>query len=161
MLARGIEADWKRRVTGQSTLPEGTDRFEVRVTADSHFAWIRTRFALERTLMAWMRTGTALIGFGFAIVQYLEHLHETPGANPAYLPNAPRYLGLSMIAAGVLGLLISIWQYLWTVRYLWHGSFASIAGLKSEGMQSAALAVAVLLIGVGLFAFFAVLLRLA
>ena len=66
-----------------------------------------------------------------------------------------------MIAAGVLGLLISIWQYQWTLRYLWHDSFASIAGMKQEGMQSAALAVAVLLIGVGLFAFFAVLLRLA
>jgi putative membrane protein len=43
---------------------------------------------------------------------------------------------------------------------LWQGSFASIADIKQEGMQSATLAVAVLLIGVGLFAFFAVLLRL-
>jgi putative membrane protein len=130
------------------------------VTADSHFGWIRTRLSLERTLMSWMRTGTALIGFGFAIVQYLDRLQQIPGTNPAYLPSAPRYLGLSMIAAGVLGLLISIVQYRWTLRYLWHGSFASIAGIKQEGMQSAALAVAVLLIGVGLFAFFAVLLRL-
>jgi hypothetical protein len=32
--------------------------------------------------------------------------------------------------------------------------------MKQEGMQSAALGVAVLLVGVGLFAFFAVLLRL-
>ena len=130
------------------------------MTADSHFGWIRTRLSLERTLMSWMRTGTALIGFGFAIVQYLDRLQQIPGTNPAYLPSAPRYLGLSMIAAGVLGLLISIVQYRWTLRYLWHGSFAPIAGIKQEGMQSAALAVAVLLIGVGLFAFFAVLLRL-
>ena len=70
MPARTLAADGKRRVTGPATLPEGADRFEVRVTADSHFAWIRTRFSLERTLMAWMRTATALIGFGFAIVQY-------------------------------------------------------------------------------------------
>ncbi len=130
------------------------------MTADSHFGWIRTRLSVERTLMAWMRTGTALIGFGFAIVQYLDRLQHISGANPAYLPTAPRYLGLSMIAAGVLGLLISIWQYHWTVRYLWQDSFAPIAGLKREGMQSAALGVAVLLVGVGLFAFFAVLLRL-
>jgi hypothetical protein len=27
------------------------ERFEVRVTADSHFAWLRTRLALERTIM--------------------------------------------------------------------------------------------------------------
>jgi hypothetical protein len=30
----------------------GAARFEVRVTADSHFAWLRTRLALERTMIA-------------------------------------------------------------------------------------------------------------
>src|SRR6516162_4727148 len=137
------------------------DRFTVKVTSDSHFGWLRTRLSLERTLMSWLRTATALIGFGFAIVQYLNHLQQFPGARPAYLPGAPEYLGLALIAAGVLGLLLSIWQYWWTLRYLWRGSFASIAGLKPEGMQSAAVVVAVLLVFIGLFAFFAVLLRLA
>ena len=32
-------------------------RFEVRTTSDSHFGWLRTRLALERTLMAWLRRG--------------------------------------------------------------------------------------------------------
>ena len=68
-------------------------RFEVRATAADHFAWVRTRLALERTIMSWLRTAVALIGFGFAIVQYLEHLEETPGARAADLPHAPRYLG--------------------------------------------------------------------
>jgi putative membrane protein len=44
------------------------DRFEVRATADSHFGWIRTRLSVERTMMSWQRTATALIGFGFAII---------------------------------------------------------------------------------------------
>ena len=65
-------------------------RFEVRASASDHFAWVRTRLALERTIMAWLRTAVALIGFGFAIVQYLEHLEQTPGARAAYLPHAPR-----------------------------------------------------------------------
>ena len=30
--------------------------------------------SMERTLMSWVRTGTALIGFGFTIVQFLERL---------------------------------------------------------------------------------------
>ena len=135
-------------------------RFEVRATADSHFGWIRTRLSLERTMMSWLRTATALIGFGFALVQYLNHLEQFPGARPAYLPNAPQYLGLALIGSGIGALLISIWQYWWTLRYLWSGSFAQIAGMKQEGMQSPVLAVAVLLICIGLFAFFAVLLRL-
>lgn len=135
-------------------------RFEVRVTADSHFAWVRTRLSLERTMMSWLRTAVALIGFGFAIVQYMNHLQEIPGARPAYLPTAPEYLGLALISCGVLALVISLWQYFWTVRYLWGGSFAPIAGLTKEGMQSPVIVIAILLIGIGIFAFFAVLFRL-
>jgi putative membrane protein len=135
-------------------------RFEVRATADSHFGWIRTRLSLERTMMSWLRTAVALIGFGFAIVQYINHLQQIPGARPAYLPTAPEYLGLALISCGVLALVVSIWQYWWTVRYLWGGPFAPLAGLTKEGTQSPVVAVAILLIGIGLFAFFAVLLRL-
>jgi putative membrane protein len=83
-------------------------RFEVRATADSHFGWIRTRLSLERTMMSWLRTAVALIGFGFAIVQYINHLKEIPGARPAYLPTAPEYLGLALISCGVLALVISL-----------------------------------------------------
>ena len=135
-------------------------RFEVRVAADSHFAWLRTRLALERTIMSWLRTAVALIGFGFALVQYFNHLQQIPGARPAYLPTAPEFLGLALIACGVLALVVSIWQYRWTVRYLWGGSFAPIAGITKEGMNSPVLAIAILLIGIGFFAFFAVLFRL-
>lgn len=137
-----------------------TARFEVRAKADSHFGWIRTRLSLERTMMSWLRTAVALIGFGFAIVQYINHLQQIPGARPAYLPTAPEYLGLALISCGILALVISLWQYFWTVRYLWGGSFAPIAGLTKEGMQSPVIAVAILLIGIGVFAFFAVLFRL-
>jgi putative membrane protein len=136
-------------------------RFEVRHTSDSHFAWIRTRLSLERTMMSWLRTAVALIGFGFAIVQYFERLGQMPGVGPAYTPNASYYLGLGLISCGVAALVISIWQYRWTVRYLWSGSFAPIAGMTKEGLRSPVIAVAVLLIFIGLFAFFAVLLRLA
>jgi putative membrane protein len=139
----------------------GAGRFEVRTTADSHFGWIRTRLSVERTMMSWQRTAVALIGFGFAIVQYFNHLQEIPGARPAYLPTAPEYLGLALISCGILALGISLWQYFWTVRYLWGGSFAPIAGMTKEGMQSPVIAIAILLIGIGLFAFFAVLFRLA
>jgi putative membrane protein len=135
-------------------------RFEVRVTADSHFAWVRTRLSLERTMMSWLRTAVALIGFGFAIVQYLAHFEETPGARAAYLPHAPRYLGLALIACGILALVISIYQYFWTVRYMWGEPYTPLAGLKKEGKQSPVIAVAIVLILIGLFAFFAVLLRL-
>ena len=143
------------------TAAAGVGRFEVRATASDHFAWVRTRLALERTIMSWLRTAVALIGFGFAIVQYLNHLQQTPGARPADLPTAPEYLGLALISCGVLALVISIWQYRWGLRYLWGDPFTPIAGVTKEGKQTPVMAVAILLIGVGLFAFFAVLFRLA
>jgi putative membrane protein len=136
-------------------------RFEVRATAADHFAWVRTRLALERTIMSWLRTAVALIGFGFAIVQYLSHLQQTPGARPADFPTAPEYLGLALISCGVMALVISIWQYRWGLRYLRGDPFTPIAGVTAEGLQTPVMAVAILLIGVGLFAFFAVLFRLA
>jgi putative membrane protein len=145
---------------GPHAAPEA-GRFDVRPTASDHFAWLRTRLSVERTMMAWLRTATALIGFGFAIVQYLNHLTQMPQARSAFLPSAPEYLGMSLIACGVLALIVSIWQYRWTVRYLWGEPYAAIAGITKEGKQSPVLAIAILLILIGLFAFLAVLLRLA
>jgi putative membrane protein len=135
-------------------------RFEVRTTSDSHFSWVRTRLSVERTMMSWQRTATALIGFGFAIVQYFNHLQQIPGARPAYLPTAPEYLGMALISCCILALVISLWQYFWTLRYMWGEPFTPIAGMKREGMQSPVTAIAILLIGIGVFAFFAVLFRL-
>jgi putative membrane protein len=141
-----------------------TDRFEVRTTADSHFGWLRTRLSLENTMMSELRTAISLIGFGFAIVQFFERLGSMPGVQAAEHPSAPKYLGLALITSGIAALLISIWQYRWTIHYLWSADFAPIAGMRAgatdEKMQSPVLAVAVLLVLIGLFAFFAVLLRL-
>ena len=114
-------------------------------------------------MMSWVRTAFSLIGFGFAIVQFFERLQQMPGISPAAFPKAPQYLGLALISCGVLALFVSIWQYRWTVRYLWHEPFAAVAGMRSgatkEQMQSPVMAIAALLILIGLFAFFAVLLR--
>jgi putative membrane protein len=137
----------------------GSDRFEVRVTADSHFGWIRTRLSLERTMMAWLRTAASLIGFGFAIVQFFERLRQYSDVRPAFEPHAAMYIGLGLISCGVLSLLVAIWQYVSTVRYLRTGSFALIADMEIRA-PSPVLLIAILLVFVGVFAFTAVLLRL-
>jgi putative membrane protein len=136
-------------------------RFEVKATASDHFSWLRTRLSIERTMMSWVRTASALIGFGFTIVQFFDRMQEMPGAAPAYFPHASRYLGLSLIFCGVMALVISIWEYHWWLRYLWGGDFTVIAGATREGRQTPLLAVAILLACIGTFAFFAVVLRLA
>jgi len=143
---------------------EQTSRFVVRTTSDSHFAWIRTRLSLERTLMSWVRTSVALIGFGFTIVQFFQRLHEMAGVASAVRPQAPRHLGLALIGAGLLSLTVSTWQYRQVVHYLWSREFKPLAGLESRPkerlfMQVPLMAVTVSVIVIGLFAFGAVLLR--
>ena len=132
---------------------------EVRTTSDSHFAWIRTRLSLERTMMSWVRTSVALIGFGFTIVQFLERLHSMEGVEPALRPEAPRYLGLALIAAGVLVLLVSIWQYRKVVRYLLSKEFEPIAGIQEVVRHTPLYAITIAMIFIGLFAFGAVFLH--
>jgi putative membrane protein len=146
-------------MTGDLLSDATAGRFEVRVTADTHFGWLRTRMSVERTLMSWVRTAISLIGFGFTIVQFFDRMQDMPGVTPARFPEAPRYLGLSLIFCGIAALLISVWQYRWTLRYLWGGNFAAVAGMKEEGGQTPLIAVCIALILIGLFAFFAVLLR--
>jgi putative membrane protein len=142
-----------------------TARFDVHLTSDSHFGWIRTRLAVERTLMAYLRTGVALIGFGFTIVQFFQRLGGMEGVAPASRPQAAHYLGLALIGAGILSLLISGWQYRHVVRYLWSPQFRALAGMETTTMkpvfeQSPLLLVVITVTLIGLFAFFAVLLRM-
>jgi putative membrane protein len=146
-------------MTAEPPAETGIDRFAVRATAEANFAWLRTRLALENTLMAWVRTAISLIGFGFAVVEIFNRLAAMPSVAPARWPDAPRYVGLSLISAGVLGLLVSCWQYVWVSRYLWSPQFGSIAGLREGASGTPALLIAIFLTIVGLLAFFAVLLR--
>jgi putative membrane protein len=135
------------------------DRFQVKATAESHFAWLRTRLSVERTLMSWVRTGISLIGFGFTIVQFFDRVQDLPGVASARFPDAPRYLGLMLILCGIIALVVSVWEYQWTLRYLRGGSFSVIAGVTKEAKQTPLFAVVIALIFVGIFAFLSVLVR--
>jgi putative membrane protein len=139
---------------------DATRRFEVRATASDHFAWLRTRLAVERTMMAYMRTAISLIGFGFGIFQFVYSLQNEPEFGSARFPNSAWYLGLALIACGVLAAVFSLMEYRRVLRYLWNGDYAPIAGIDMEQRHTPLLAVTIVLIFVGLFAFFAVLTRM-
>ena len=133
------------------------ERFEVKAGTGDHFAWVRTRLSVERTLMSWVRTATGLIGFGFTIVTFFEQLKKMSEL-PAGVPdvNLSRYLGQALILAGVLALALSTWQYEMEVRYLWSDQFASIRGFTTARKRTPLLAVAVLLAMIGAVALIAV-----
>src|SRR4051812_49131029 len=64
----------------------------------------RVRFAAERTLLAWVRTGLALMGFGFVVARFGLFLKELALADPsqAAQPTAwSQVIGVSLILLGV------------------------------------------------------------
>ena len=66
----------------------------------------RVRLAGERTLLAWIRTGIAMMGLGFVVARFGLFLREL--ASIEDLP-APRSAGLSMwIGIGLLSLGIAV-----------------------------------------------------
>jgi putative membrane protein len=72
----------------------------------------RTRAACDRTMMAWIRTGTSLISFGFAIFKFfqLELPHGAQGNYPHYRIGT-REFALIMVVVGMLSLLMGTVEY--------------------------------------------------
>jgi putative membrane protein len=136
-----------------------TSRFEIEPNVETHFSWRRARMSIERTLTSWVRTAVALIGFGFALVKFLESVNASAGTDPAHVSAAPRFVGLTTIATGIVALIVALWEYRWELHYLWSAEFRAIARVGPQ-WHTSLLAVAVVLIAIGLFAFAAILIRL-
>jgi putative membrane protein len=137
------------------------ERFSVQMSVTEHLAWLRTRFALERTMMAWLRTATALIAFGFAIVKIFQWLQIHTPDKPVLLPHGPRDFGLTMIGAGIVSSLIALRQYRFAVRYMWSDELRAIAGLGDKPLNTPLFAMGILIAAIGVVAFVTVLFRLS
>jgi putative membrane protein len=81
-------------------------------------AFERTRFAADRTLMAWIRTSISMIGFGFTIFKFFQYLRESSLLTGYWRPRGPRNLGLTLIALGTSFLVLAIAQYFLFLRRL-------------------------------------------
>jgi putative membrane protein len=67
----------------------------------------RTRVAYDRTMMAWIRTATSLITFGFTIYKYFQIQRV---AAPSESLIGPRELSLILISLGLCALGFAVWQ---------------------------------------------------
>jgi putative membrane protein len=111
----------------------------------------RTIMASERSLMASIRTALSMIGFGFTIYKFFQYMPEEIASGTIRRPQAPRNLGLSLIALGTLALAAAAWQ---------HRRFLNRIGLPgSHHIWSISFALAILVILVGIVTFYGVLWR--
>jgi len=82
----------------------------------------RIYFAAERTLLAWVRTGLALMGFGFVVARFGVFLHELAAVRGNVLVPQPRgyslAIGVALVVFGVVINLIAAVRHYHTVRRL-------------------------------------------
>ena len=92
----------------------------------------RVYFAAERTLLAWIRTGLAMMGFGFVVARLVP------------LPHGSLWFGTGLVLVGVMVNLLAALQHTRLVHQLrkgtWNPNHASRSGI--------ALAIALALAGV-------------
>ena len=81
----------------------------------------RIYLAVERTLLAWIRTGLAMMGFGFVVARFGLFLRELGAAAPNILVKSTGFslwTGTALVLAGVIVNAVSTAQYLRTIRDL-------------------------------------------
>ena len=90
----------------------------ARLDAGTRLAVHRTFLAHERTLMAWVRTSTSLITFGFTIYKFFEYLVEENIGRIERQSFGPRQFAIGMISIGVVVLAAATVQYWHTLKSL-------------------------------------------
>jgi putative membrane protein len=113
--------------------------------------------ANERTFLAWVRTGVAVIAFGFVIEKFnlfLLSLLNTASLDPLRRsqlerlsgPSA-RFEGLGLILVGIALLIVAAVRFVRTERLLTDSQIHPIAGVRAEVILSAILALIVAVLG--------------
>jgi putative membrane protein len=126
---------------------KGTTLAELR----TDLAVQRTLIAAERTLMAWIRTAISMIGFGFTIYKFFQYQADEIAAGNIRRPQAPRNLGMSLIALGTLALSAAAWQ---------HRRFLKEIGVnQTRHVLSVSFVVAIFVILIGVITLYGVVLR--
>jgi putative membrane protein len=81
-------------------------------------------FAAERTLLAWVRTGLAMMGFGFVVARFGLFLHEMAaarGIDPPAQRGLSLWLGTALVVLGVAVNVGAVFLHVRTLRRLDQG----------------------------------------
>jgi putative membrane protein len=114
----------------------------------------RTVLAHDRTLMAWVRTATSLISFGFTIYKFFQYLVGDRSPQNVDRLLGPRGTALVMIGIGVCALLLATVDYHHQMGVL-RQRFPAYGPFRG----SITLAVATTIAGLGVIGFVLVVLR--
>jgi putative membrane protein len=105
----------------------------------------RVYLAAERTLLAWIRTGLALMGFGFVVARFglfLRELQASQGGPPVRSPRGSLWFGTALVLTGVIVNLLAALQHARLVQRLRMGTWS-----PSTSRLGIAVAIALALVG--------------
>jgi putative membrane protein len=108
---------------------------------------LRDYLAEERTFLAWIRTGIALMAFGLVTAQFqlfADEPHVTQHAAGAPPHGPSLWFGTTLIAIGVAVHLFSAWRYMRLVGELSRGQFVH----RSVSKQGVIVALCLALLGI-------------
>lgn len=75
----------------------------------TQLSWMRSDLSNLRTLLAWARTSTSMIGFGFTIYNFYRGFLEN--LTVAGHTESARNLGLAFVAAGTFAMVVGVLNY--------------------------------------------------
>jgi len=88
----------------------------------------RVYLAVERTFLAWIRTGLGLIGIGFAVSRFglfFRQLSQSESHLPTRATGLSVWSGVTLVGLGVIVILSSVLRHFQLIRELKSGTWIS------------------------------------
>ena len=83
----------------------------------------RVYFAAERTFLAWIRTGLALMGVGFAVARFGLFLRELQSSTTSHSTGLSLWSGIALVGIGIVVTLKAAIDHLRLIRELNSGTW--------------------------------------
>lgn len=121
----------------------------------------RVFFAAERTMLAWIRTGIAMMGFGFVVARFglflreivASRLVDAGAATPTQTPGLSLWVGTALVLLGVVvNVGVAVQHYRFRRPYELGEPF-----LTPRGLMTMAVSMVLALLGLGLALYLVVL----